>query len=231
VVPAKSYGAALNYFTGSKDHNVALRQIAIGKGLKLNEYGLFRGSKQIAGKTEEDLYEALGLDYIEPELRENTGEAEAARSHTLPHLVGYDDLQGDLQMHTTWTDGKYSVEEMARAAAARGLKYILISDHTKRLAMTHGLDEKRVHAQGKEIDAVNAKLKGTITVLKGTECDILKDGSLDLPDSVLAKLDVVGASVHSHFNLPRTLQTERIGKAMKNPHVDIIFHPTGRVLA
>ncbi len=243
AVPAESYGAALNYFTGSKDHNVALRQIAIKKGLKLNEYGLFeargttrtgRGTtqkeKMVAGRTEEEIYEALGLDYIEPELRENTGEIEAAQHHALPHLIDYGDLQGDLQMHTTWTDGKYSIEEMAKAAAARGMKYIAITDHTKRLAMTHGLDEKRIQMQWKEIDAVNKKLKGTITVLKGTECDILKDGTLDLPDEILSKLDIAGVSAHSYFNLPREAQTERIVRAMRNPHVDMLFHPTGRIV-
>lgn len=243
VVPAESYGAALNYFTGSKDHNVALRQIAIKKGLKLNEYGLFetRGTtrtgrgqtqkeKMVAGKTEEEVYKVLGLDYIEPELRENTGEIEATLRHSLPELITYDALQGDLQMHSNWTDGKFSIEEMAKGAAARGLKYIAITDHTKRLAMTHGLDEKRIQMQWKEIDAVNKKLKGTVAVLKGTECDILKDGTLDFPDEILAKLDIAGVSVHSYFNLPREAQTERIVRAMRNPHADILFHPTGRIV-
>ncbi|MBM3256837.1 MAG: DNA polymerase/3'-5' exonuclease PolX [Candidatus Liptonbacteria bacterium] len=230
VVPKESYGAALNYFTGSKDHNVALRQIAIKKKLKLNEYGLFKGKKQIAGETEEELYAAFGMDYIEPELRENSGELEAATNHTLPNLIGYKDLKGDLQMHTNWTDGRESVETMAKGAAARGLQYIAITDHTKRLAMMRGLDEKRVRAQWKEIEEANKKLRGTITVLKGTECDILKDGSLDLSDEVLAKMDVVGVSVHSYFNLPREAQTERIIRAIRNPHVDILFHPTGRIV-
>jgi DNA polymerase (family X) len=230
VVPASSYGAALNYFTGSKDHNVALRRIAIEKGYKLNEYGLWKGEKQIAGKTEEDLYRALGMGYIEPELRENTGEIEAAREHKLPKLVGYNDLQGDLQIQTDWTDGSDSIETMAKAAIANGLKYIVITDHTKRLAMTHGLDEKRIVKQWAEIDSVNKKLAGKIKVLKGTECDILKDGSLDLPDSTLSKLDVVGVSVHSYFNLTEKEQTERIRRAMSNLNVDILFHPTGRIL-
>jgi DNA polymerase (family 10) len=239
VVPAESYGAALNYFTGSKDHNVALRQICIKKGLKLNEYGLFRvtGDKRqvtretiIAGKTEEEIYAKLGMDYMEPEIRENTGEIEAAQKHELPKLIGYNDIQGDLQVQTDWTDGKESIEEMARRAAAVGLKYIVVTDHTKRLAMTHGLDEKRIVKQWLEIDRVNKKLKGKIKVLKGTECDILKDGTLDLPDSVLAKLDVVGVSVHSYFNLSRADQTARIIRAVTNPHADILFHPTGRIL-
>ncbi len=234
VVEARSYGAALNYFTGSKDHNVALRQIAMGKGWKLSEYGLFsvKGGKEImiAGKSEEEIYEKFGLDYIEPELRENTGELEAARRHTLPKLIGYNDLLGDLQVQTSWTDGSDSIEAMAKAAAARGLKYIVITDHTKRLAMTHGLDEKRIAAQWKEIDAVNKRLSGKIKVLKGSECDILKDGTLDLPDETLAKLDVVGASVHSFFNLSEKDQTERVKRAMANPNVDILFHPTGRII-
>ncbi len=251
VVPKESYGAALNYFTGSKDHNVALRKIAVARGWKLNEYGLFslkggRGvdgrrdtagsskkdvrEKMIAGATEEELYKAFGMDYIEPELRENTGELEAAQVHRLPKLIGYDDLQGDLQTQTDWTDGTDSIEGMAKAAMAHGLRYIAITDHTKRLAMTHGLDEVRILKQMAEIDRLNKKFAGRIVLLKGTECDILKDGTLDLPDSILAKLDVVGVSVHSHFNLPRAAQTERVKRAMANPHVDIFFHPTGRII-
>jgi len=230
VVPHKSYGAALNYFTGSKDHNVALRQIAIKKGYKLNEYGLFRGKKQIACESEEEIYKALGMDYIEPELRENIGEIEAAKEHKLPKLIDYGNLQGDLQIQTDWTDGSDSIEAMAKAAASMGLKYIAITDHTKRMAMTNGLDEKRILKQMAEIDRLNKKFGGKIKILKGSECDILKDGSLDLPDSILAKLDVVGVAVHSLFNLSREAQTERIKKAMANPNVDIIFHPTGRII-
>ncbi|MEK7195426.1 MAG: DNA polymerase III, partial [Patescibacteria group bacterium] len=230
VVPASSYGAALNYFTGSKNHNVAMRQIAIKKGYKLNEYGLFKGKKQVAGKDEEGIYRALGLDYIEPEMRENTGEIELAKRQKLPKLVGYDGLRGDLQIQTDWTDGSASVEAMARAASGFGLEYIAITDHTKRLAMTHGLDEKRILKQMSEIDRLNRKFGGKIRILKGSECDILKDGSMDLPDGVLSKLDVVGASVHSYFGLPRKEQTERIKKAMRNRNVDIIFHPTGRII-
>jgi DNA polymerase (family 10) len=244
VVPAESYGAALDYFTGSKEHNVVIRARAKKLGLTLNEYGLFKGEKSLAGRTEEDIYKALGMAYIEPELRENTGEVEAAsrefekkasgaptsKTGGLPKLIGYNDLQGDLQVQTNWTDGEGSIEEMARAAAARGLEYIAITDHTKRLAMTHGLDEKRIRAQWKEIDGVNKKLKGKIKILKGTECDILKDGSLDLDDETLSKLDIVGVSVHSYFNLPRTEQTERIKRAISNPNVDILFHPTGRII-
>ncbi len=233
VIPQESYGAALSYFTGSKDHNIALRKIAIEKGWKLNEYGLYKGKKMIAGKTEEEIYAKLGLDYIAPELREVTGEIEAARNHSLPKLIGYNDLRGDLQTQTSWTDGSASIEEMAQEAIKRGLEYIAITDHTKRLAMTHGLDARRVALQIKEIDALNAKFKKQnikFKILKGTECDILKDGSLDLPDEVLKQLDVVGVSVHSLFNLPREEQTRRIIKAIKNPHADILFHPTGRLI-
>jgi len=230
VVPAESYGAALNYFTGSKDHNVALRELAIKKGWKLNEYGLFRGKKKIAGRTEADLYKKLGMDYIEPEMRENTGETEIAKRHNLPKLVGYGELVGDLQVQTNWTDGVNSIEEMAKAAMRVGLKYIAITDHTKRLAMTGGLDEKKIVKQWKEINAVNKKLGGKFKILKGSECDILKDGSLDLADSTLEKLDIVGASVHSYFNISRKEQTERVKRAMSNPHVDIVFHPTGRLI-
>jgi DNA polymerase (family 10) len=230
VIPAVSYGAALNYFTGSKDHNVALRRIAIAKGLKLNEYGLFRETKKIAGRTEEELYRTLGMDYIEPELRENTGEIAAAERHALPNLIGYGSIRGDLQVQTDWTDGSASIEDMARAARNRGLSYIVITDHTRNLAMAHGLDERRLERQMAEIDRINRKLKGSITILKGSECDILKDGRLDLPDRVLAKLDVVGIAVHTFFNLSRRDQTARIVRAMENPNVDILFHPTGRII-
>jgi DNA polymerase (family 10) len=231
VVPKESYGAALNYFTGSKAHNVALRQIAMKRGWKLNEYGLFSGAgKIIAGASEKDIYKALGMDYIEPELREDTGEIAAAQKDALPKLIEYGSLLGDLQTQTDWTDGADSIEAMARAAFAAGLKYIVITDHTKRLAMTHGLDEKRILQQMAEIDRLNKKLAGKIKILKGSECDILKDGSLDLSDAILAKLDVVGVSVHSHFNLTRADQTARVKRAMANPNVDILFHPTGRII-
>ena len=239
VVPRESYGAALNYFTGSKDHNVEMRKIAIEKRLKLNEYGLFRVTKSggegkmVAGKTEEELYKALGLDYIEPEMREMTGEVQASRGHRLPKIIGYGDLKGDLQTQTNWTDGANTIEEMANAAMKAGLEYIAITDHTTRLAMTHGLDARRIVQQMKEIDKINQgfRVKGLgFRVLKGTECDILRDGSLDLPDEILKQLDVVGVSVHSLFNLSREEQTKRIKKAMTNPHADILFHPTGRLI-
>ena len=195
VVPEESYGAALNYFTGSKAHNVSLREMAVKRGWKLNEYGLFdKKGRRLAGESEGGLYKALGLRDIEPEIREDAGEIAAAKSNKLPKLIGYGDLKGDLQVQTDWTDGAASIEEMALAAAKRGLEYIVVTDHTKRLAMAHGLDAARVARQGKEIDSVNGRLRKRkigIRVLKGSECDILKDGTLDLPDAVLAKLDVV----------------------------------------
>lgn len=239
VLPEESYGSALNYFTGSKDHNVALRQIAIKKGYKLSEYGIFKGKKQIAGSSEEEIYKTLGMDYIEPELREMTGEIEAALRQAqgkhpgLPEIIGYEDIRGDLQTQTNWTDGSNSIEEMAKAAMERGLEYLAITDHTKRLAMTHGLDEKRIVQQMREIDALNKKFQASgskFRVLRGSECDILKDGALDLPDEILKQLDFVGASVHSYFNLSREEQTERLIQAMRNPNVDMIFHPTGRIV-
>ena len=233
VVPAESFGAALNYFTGSKEHNVALRQIAIKKGYKLNEYGLYKGTKQIAGGSEEGLYKALGLRYIEPELRENTGEIEAARAGKLPELINYGELKGDLQIQTDWTDGENSMEEMAHAAIKEGLEYIAITDHTKTLAMTGGADEKKLTKQMEAIDKLNEKLKKqghALKVLKGAEVNILKDGTLDIDDKTLAKLDVVGAAVHTNFNLSGEEQTRRIIRAMENPNLDIIFHLSTRLI-
>lgn len=237
VVPQDSYGAALNYFTGSKEHNVALRQIALKKGYKLNEYGLFKktGSKEkfIAGETEEELYKVLGMQYVPPEMRENTGEIELALKNKLPKLIDYNDLLGDLQVQTNWSDGSASIEEMAKNAIKAGLKYIVITDHTKHLSVANGLDEKRIQKQWQEIDKINLKFKREgidFKILKGTECDILRDGSLDLPDKILEKLDVVGVSVHSYFNLDKKEQTNRILKAISNPNVDILFHPTCRII-
>lgn len=229
VVAARSFGSALNYFTGSKDHNIALRRIAITKGMKLSEYGLFKGQKHIAGRSEEEVYKALGLQCMEPELRESSGELEAAAKDALPRLIGYHDLKGDLQVQSSWTDGAHSIEEMARAAQQHGLEYIVITDHTRSLAMTGGLDEAKLAKQGKEIERINEKLEG-MTILKGAEVNIMKDGSLDINDKALSQLDVVGAAVHSSFNQPRAEQTKRIITAMENEHVDILFHPTGRVI-
>jgi DNA polymerase (family 10) len=233
VIAPESYGAALMYFIGSKEHNIALREIAIKKGWKLNEYGLFKGTKMIAGKTEEEIYEKLGLKYIEPEMREMRGEIEASKNDKLPKLIGYGDLIGDLHVHSTWSDGSNSIEEMARAAIKRGLKYIAISDHSQHLAIAHGLDLARLKQQWKEIDALNKKLAkegADLKILKGTECDVLKDGSMDFPEEILKQFDVVNASVHSSFNLSEKEQTERIKKAMRNKNVNIVCHLTGRIL-
>lgn len=233
IVPAKSWGAALNYFTGSEAHNIALRTSAQKRGWKLSEYGLFKDSKMLAGATEKDVYARLGLPYIEPELREMTGELEAAKSGRLPKLIGYDDLKGDLQVQTKRTDGNATIEHMADAAEAAGLEYIAITDHTKSLAMTRGLDEKGLAEQTEEIARVNKKRKAAgkkLVILSGAEVNILKDGSLDIEDAALAKLNVVGAAIHSHFDLPRREQTKRLIAAMENEHVDIIFHPTCRLI-
>ena len=231
VLSPESFGAALQYFTGDKYHNIQLREIAIKKGYKLNEYGLYKTDKLIAGKTEEEIYEKLGFEYIPPEIRTNNGEFEAAASNKLPKLIGYDELRGDLQIQTDWTDGDHSILEMAKAAGKLGLEYICITDHTKSLAMTGGNDEKGLLKEMAEIDKVNRELESSkFKVLKGAEVNIMKDGSLDIDDETLSKLDVVGAAVHSHFNLSEKDQTERIIKAMENPNVDIIFHPTGRII-
>ena len=227
ILSKSSFGAALQYFTGNKDHNIALRRIAQDKGWKLSEYGLFDKGKQIAGQTEEDVYEKLGLRWIPPELRENTGEIEAAKKGELPNLIGYKDLKGDLQVHSNWTDGQNSILEMAEQAKKQGLEYIVISDHTKYLAMTGGLDEKGLMKQKTEINLVNQKLEG-FTVLQGAEINILKDGELDISKQALKNLDVASAAVHSHFNMPKKEMTDRILKAVRNPDVDIICHPTTR---
>ncbi len=237
IVPPESFGAALNYFTGSKAHNIALRRIALAKGWKLNEYGLFerRGGNfiKIGGKTEADLYQKLGLIYIEPEMRENAGEIEAAKKGKLPKLVSRQNIKGDLQVHTKWSDGENSIEEMALSAAKRGLNYIAVTDHTKSLAVAKGLNEEEIIRQWRAIDKINQKLKRQgyrLKILKGTECEILKDGSLDLPDKILANLDIVGVAIHSYFNLDAATQTKRILKAFQNPYVNLFFHPTGRII-
>jgi DNA polymerase (family 10) len=229
VVPAGSFGAALVYFTGSKLHNIALRKLAQAKNLKLSEYGVFHGEQAIAGRTEEEVYAALGLPYIPPELREDLGELDAAFAGTLPDLIGYDDLRGDLQTQTTWTDGAHSIEEMALEAKRVGLEYIAITDHTKSLAMTGGADERKLRKQMAAIDELNTKGLG-IRILKGAEVNINKDGTLDIDDETLALLDVVGVAVHSHFNLSREAMTRRVIRAMENPYADILFHPTGRLI-
>jgi DNA polymerase (family X) len=228
VLPEESYGAALIYFTGSKDHCVHIRRLAQRLELSLNEYGLFRGMESIAGRTEEEVYRALGLDWIAPELREDRGEIAAATDHTLPHLIVREDLRGDLHSHSTYTDGRASIEEMARAADQAGLEYLAVTDHSQRLAMVSGLDPKRLREQWREIEDVQSRVK--VRLLRGIEVDILEDGALDLPDHILAELDWVVASVHSKLRQPPDEMTQRLVTAIRNPNVDVIGHPTGRIL-
>jgi DNA polymerase (family 10) len=230
AVAGESYGAALHYFTGSKAHNIAIRQMGVKKNLKINEYGVFKGEKRIAGRTEEEVYEQVGLPYIEPELREQRGEIEAAREGRLPRLIEIRKIRGDLHSHTNNTEGHNSIEEMAEAAKKKGYEYLAITDHSKRLSMTHGLDEKRLEEQIEEIDKLNRKLKD-FTLLKGIEVDILEDGSLDLDNSILKKLDLLVLSVHHKFNLSQKKQTERIIRAIESsPVFTILGHPTGRII-
>lgn len=249
VVPPESFGAALQYFTGSKEHGIAMRKIAISKGLRLNEWGVFNEQNQrIAGATEEEVYGALGLQWIPPEMRENKGEIEVAKIEKkgksgktgLPQLIGYGDLKGDLQVHSKNTDGTMSIEEMATYAKDTfGLDYIAISDHTKSLRLTNGLNEEQLLEQANVIAQLNDKIKNNdidktknknFRILSSAEVNILKDGSLDISNNVLDKLDIVGAAIHSNFSLPEEVQTARLINAAKNPNVDIIFHPTGRII-
>jgi len=248
VVPKKSYGSALQYFTGSKEHNIVTRKIAIDKGLKLSEYGLFRGSKKITGENEEEIYKKLGMEWMPPELRENQGEIEAALEHKLPKIIDYKDIKGDLHCHSKWDGGANTISEMAEAAEIMGYEYIGIADHTKFLRIEHGLNEKQLESRNKEIDKLNLKLKSKkisssppslsrsviknlkFRILKGCEANILSDGSIDIKDQALKELDFVIAGIHSSFKMEKERMTERIIKAMKNPNVDIISHPTGRIL-
>jgi len=233
VVPNEFYGSALQYFTGSKEHNVALRILAIEKKLKLNEYGVFRAKKKLPTKTEEDVYKIIGLPWIEPELRENQGEIEAAQKNELPKIIGYNDILGDLHCHSNWDGGGDSIEEIAEAAIKMGYQYIGIADHTKFLRIEHGLDEKQLLKQRQEIQKINSKiqnLKSKIHILQGCEANIMPDGSIDIKDEALAKLNYVIAGVHSQLKMPKEKMTERIIRAMRNPNVDIISHPTGRLL-
>lgn len=229
AVEPDSFGSALHYFTGSRAHNIALRKRAQRQGLKLNEYGVYKGSKKIAGDSELAVYQALGLPYIAPELRENRGEIEAAGQGLLPELIELSDLRGDLHAHSNASDGHASIQAMAEAAHSRGLEYLAITDHSKRLTLAHGLDTRRLLAQIDSIDRLNAKLEG-ITLLKGIEVDILEDGSLDLPDAVLEKLDLVIGAVHSRFDLSRARQTQRILRAMDHPCFTLLAHPSGRLI-
>ena len=231
VVPEESWGSALQYFTGSKEHSVQLRKIAISKGLRLNEWGVFKGDKRVAGTTEEEVYKILGLQWIPPEMRENAGEIELGRQGKVPKLVEYGSLKGDLQVHSENSDGTASIEEMARGAKAFGLDYIAITDHTKSLKLAGGLEEQELLEQADKISQLNDRLREEeFRIFSSAEVNIMKDGSLDIPNTVLDKLDIVGAAIHSHFNLPIETQTERLIKAAKNPSVDILFHPTGRLI-
>lgn len=229
VVKAESFGAALHYFTGSKAHNVAVRKMATERKLKINEYGVYKGRKRVAGETEEEVFAQVDLPWIPPELRENKGEIEAAQEDRLPDLVREKDIRGDLHMHTSTTDGRHSLKEMAQEARRLGYDYIAITDHSKRLTMAKGLDAKGLRKQMAAIDKLNDELDG-IRVLKGIEVDILEDGKLDLPDDVLDELDITVCSIHSKFDLSRKKQTERVLRAMDNPRFNILGHPTGRLI-
>jgi len=229
VVPEASYGAALYYFTGSKAHNIAVRTIGLKKGLKINEYGVFRGERRVAGRTEEEVFAQVGIPFIEPELREGRGEIEAARQGRLPSLIELSDIRGDLHVHSKASDGRATIAEMAKAAHARGYQYLSINDHSKRVTIAHGLDARRLARQLAEIDRLNEGMTGFL-ILKSTEVDILEDGTLDLPDDVLCRLDLTVCAVHSKFGLSRDRQTERIIRAMDNPCFDILGHPTGRLI-
>jgi DNA polymerase (family 10) len=232
LLPTASYGAALQYFTGSKAHNVVLRQRALKMGYTLSEWALARldDDSTVAAATEEEIYAALGMDWMPPEMRENLGEIDAAAAHTLPHVVALEDIRGDVHMHTTASDGHNSIREMADAALACGYQYIAITDHSKNLAMTNGLDEKRALEQIKKVHAVDRAMEGRIRVFTGIEADILADGAIDLDDEVLAQLDVVIASVHTRFEQSREEMTARVIRAIENPYVRILGHPTGRLL-
>ena len=228
VLSKESFGAAMQYFTGNKDHNVKLRKIAISKGFKLNEYGLFNGKDSVAGKSEEEIYNKLGMDFILPELRENTGEIEAAQEHRLPKIVNYKEVIGDLHAHTNDSDGVNSLEEMASAAEKRGLKYIAFTNHSKSLPVAHGLDEKRFAELNKKIDALNDK--SGIKILKGVELEILKDGSLDLKKESLKELDFVAGAVHQNLNMSSKELTDRLVKAINSGMINTVAHPTDRII-
>jgi len=233
ILPPEDYGSALQYFTGDKNHNIETRKIAIAKGMKLNEYGIFRGKKKLGGKTEEEIYKILGMKWMEPELRTASGEIEAAQKNTLPKIIGYNDIKGDLHVHSKWSEGLNTIEEMALAGKNLGYEYIAISDHTGGLRIANAMDEKKILRQIKEIDKINAefaKKKIGIKILKSAETNIKPNGEIDVPDKILAKLDLVLAGVHDHFSLPKEKMTARVIRAIKNPYVNVIVHPTGRVI-
>ena len=229
VVAAESFGAALQYFTGSQAHNAAIRQMGFQQDLKINEYGVFKFDKKLAGDSEHSVYRALGLSWIPPELRENRGEIEAAQNDTLPRLVEMADLKGDLHAHTDWSDGRNSLEEMIQAARDFGLEYLAITEHSDRLKIAGGLESSRLLAQIDEIDRLNQELSG-ITLLKGIEVEILQDGRLDLNDDILGRLDLVIGSIHSYFDLPTAKQTDRILRAMDHRYFSILAHPINRLI-
>ena len=245
ILPEESYGAALHYFTGSKEHNVEIRKLARDRGLKVSEYGVFRVEKgeegkkkedehpksgdRVGGATEEEVFEAVGLPWIPPVLRENRGEIQAAREGRLPELVDLDDIRGDLHMHSTWSDGADSIAEMARACADRGYEYMAITDHSQAVTVARGLTPERLREQWKEVESVRDEVEG-IHIFRGCEVDILKDGSLDLPDEILEGLDIVLVAVHSHFHLDEAAMTKRVAKALAHPMVDVLVHPTGRLI-
>ena len=227
VINEESFGSALLYFTGSKETNIELRKVAINQGLKLNEYGLFKDNEQIAGKAEQEIFQKLGMNYIEPELRENRGEVKAALEGNIPKLIGYKDLKGDLQMHTTWSDGSYTIDEMAEKARELEHEYIAITDHVGTLRIARGMNENKIRHQMKEIENINGEING-ITILKGAEVNIMSDGKLDMSNDILKDLDVVVASIHSGFRQTEEKITDRMMAAMYNDNVNIIAHPTGR---
>lgn len=233
ILPPQSYGAALQYFTGSKEHNIALRRLAIEKGLKLSEYGLFKGAKMLASASEEDIYRQLGLCFIPPEIRENEGEIQAAAANELPKLVSYNSLKGDLHCHSDWDGGSNSIEEIALAAIKKGYEYVGIADHTKYLRIEHGLDEKKLVKRNQQIDQINEKFRQqgkNFVILKGCEANILDNGEIDIDSKTLAELDFVIAGIHSNMKMTKDKMTSRILKAIENPNIDIISHPTGRLV-
>ncbi|MCJ7457487.1 MAG: DNA polymerase/3'-5' exonuclease PolX [candidate division Zixibacteria bacterium] len=229
VVKPESYGAALHYFTGSKAHNIRIRSLGIDRGLKINEYGVFKGKKSIAGKTEEEIFKSVGLPFIPPEIREDWGEIEAAQKGKLPHLIEQKDLKGDLHIHSNWTDGRSSIEDMALAARKMGYLYMALCDHSPTIGITNGLTPERIEKRKQEIDKVSQKLKGFV-ILNGAEVDIRSNGKMDFEDDVLKELEIVVAAVHTKFTQPKDEMTKRIIGAIENPYVDIIAHPTGRLI-
>lgn len=230
IFQEEDFGSAMQYFIGSKEHNIALRTLAEKKGYKLNEYGLFKGDKRVAGKTQEEIYQKLGMQMPPAEMRENTGEIQAAKGYALPEVIPYGSLKGDLQVQTSWSDGEHSIRQMAEAAIRSGLEYIAITDHSASLQVAGGLTEKRLKEQFKEIDQLNKEFKGKLRILKSAEIDILKDGSLDMSEELLAGLDVALATVHVHVKMGEAATTQRIINALKNPYLDILGHPTGRLV-